>query len=418
MSFHVCFVGKNFSMTSKSSDKESLWPIAEKLSALGAEVSIVSYKSPNNERTLKRGSTTVHFIANGSEFVSKEDFPQLALKKISDLHVSNPINHVHSLDTPLKKFKKSFHKVSKKKPSLSYGIQVSSMEKMFLFLGPNNDSLWSLLKANLIYPIYFVKEFFFKDYFILREAQGVLVSSPKQALSLERHYLYPPNWIFQIPLDSYVSDLIFRKKSEELMEHYKLNPSTPVLATITNMQKPNELLFLLDVFEKVALTHPTAKFLIFGSGPHFEEIERNVLLKALDSRVHFTKNIPTSQIPDYISLSDVFININYTTSGFGPSLMEAMAQEKIIIGSEFSPISSVIEDGKNGFLIRPGEVNKCAHLIDQIFAGSIDKESIGKTAREDIKKILNRDKLTENTLKAFKKINSRGFKLFSIPFFN
>lgn len=417
MSFHVCFVGKNFSMTNTSSDKESLWPIAEKLAALGAEVSIVSYKSPNNERVLQRGSTTVHFVASGSEFVSKEDFPKLALKKISELHSTKPLDHVHSLDTPLKKFKKSFQKINRKKPTLSYGIQVSSMDEMFMFLG-SDDSLWSLLKANLIYPIYFVKKFFLKDYFILREAQGVLVSSPKQALSLERYYLYPPNWVFKIPLDSYVSDLIFRKKSEELMEQYQLNPSTPVLATVTDMQNPNELLFLLDVFEKIALTHPTAKFLIFGSGPQFKEIERNVLLKALDSRVRFIKNIPTAQIPDYISLSDVFININYTTSGFGPSLMEAMAQEKIIIGSEFSPISSVIENGKNGFLIRPGEVNKCAYLIDQIFTGVIDKESIGKTAREDIKKILNRDKLTENTLKAFKKINSRGFKLFSIPFFN
>lgn len=415
MSFHVCFVGKNFSMTTKSGDKESIWPIAEKLSEQGCKVTIVSYKSPTNEKTIDRGNVVVHFVASGNEFVSKEEFPILALGKLAQLHRMERFDHVHSLDTPLKKFKKAFHK---KTPSLSYGIQVSNIEEMFLLLGPTDDSLWSMIRSTLIYPIYFINKFFFKDYFILREAQGVLVSSPKQALSLERHYLYPPNWIFQIPLDSYVSDLIFRKKSEPLMEQYGIKPGTPVLATATNMKKPNELLFLIDVFERVALVHPTAKFLIFGAGPHFKEIQRRVLLKALDSRVIFTKNITNANIPDYISLSDIFININYTTSGFGPSLMEAMAQEKIIIGSEFSPISYVIEDGKNGFLIRPGEVQKCAHLIDQVFTGAIDKDSIGKTAREDIKNILNRDKLTEKTLKAFKKINSRGFRLFSIPFFN
>jgi len=415
MLFHVCFVGKNFSLTNKSGDKESIWPIAEKLSEQGCKVTIVSYKSPTNEKTINRGNVSVHFVASGSEFVSKEEFPSMALGKIAQLHETEHFDHVHSLDTPLKKFRKAFHK---KKPSLSYGAQVSSMEEMFLLLGPTDDSLWSMIRSTLIYPIYFINKFFLKDYFILREAQGVLVSSPKQALSLERHYLYPPNWIFQIPLDTYVSDLILRKKSEALMERYEINPDTPILATATNMKKPNELLFLLDVFEKVALTHPKAKFMIFGTGPYFEEIQRSVLLKALDSRVIFTKNISNAKIPDYISLSDIFININYTTSGFGPTLMEAMAQEKIIIGSEFSPISSVIEDGKNGFLIRPGEVQKCAHLIDQVFTGLIDKETIGKTAREDIKKILNRDKLTEKTLKAFKKINSRGFRLFSIPFFN
>jgi len=415
MAFHICFVGKTFSMVQKSGDKESIWPIAEKLSEQGCKVTIVAYKSPTHAKTVQKGNVVVHFVASGSEFVSKEEFPSLALNSLSSLHEQDCFDHVHSLDTPLKHFKRSF---KNKKPSLSYGVQVSNIEEMFLLLGPTDDSLWSMIKSTLIYPIYFINRFFFRDYFVLREAQGVLVNSPKQALSLERHYLYPPNWIFQIPLDSYVSDLIFRKKSEVLMEKYNLNTNTPVLATATNMKKPNELFFLLDVFEKVALTHPTAKFLIFGSGPYYKEVEKRVLLKALDSRVIFTKNVSNAQIPDYISLSDIFININYTTSGFGPSLMEAMAQEKVIIGSEFSPISSVIENGKNGFLIRPGEVQKCAHLIDQIFTGALDKESLGKTAREDIKNILNRDKLTEKTLKAFKKINSRGFRLFSIPFFN
>lgn len=414
MDFHVCFVGQNFLLTSKASDKENIWPIAERLSEMGVQVSIVAYKAPSSESTIKRKNTTIHFVASATEFVPTEDFPKAALQKLYEIHKENKIDHVHSLDTPLRKLK-SLLKPSK--PSLSYGVEVSSMKEMFNLLLVD-ESIIGLLKSNLLNPLVFLTKYFFKDYFALREAQGVFVSSPKQALSLERYYLYPPNWIFKIPLDSYVSDLILRKKSEQLLEQLKLSPNTPIVATSSSMKKPDELLYLLDVFEKVALIHPTARFLIIGNGPFFKEIERTVLLKALDSRVIFTKNVPKSQLPDYISLSDVFINISYTTSGFGPTLIEAMAQEKIIIGSEFSPISSIIDDGKNGFLIRPGDTMKCAHLIDQAFTGTMDTESIGKTARENIKKILDHDKLTEKTLKAFKKINSRKFKLFSIPFFN
>lgn len=412
--FHVCFVGLNFPLTSKASDKESIWPIAEKLSEMGVTVSIVAYKAPTQEMTLERKNTTIHFVAGANEFISKEDFPAAAALKVSEIHSINKIDHVHSLDSSLGKLKKV---IKRHRPSLSYGVQVTSMNEMFNLLSVD-ESITGLLKSNLINPLLFLKNYFFKDYFTLSKAQGVFVSSPKQALTLERYYLYPPNWIFQIPLDSYVSDLILRKKSDDLLKEYNLDEKTPIVATSSSMKKPDELLYILDVFEKVSLSHPEAKFLIIGNGPYFKEIEKAVLLKALDSRVIFTKNIPKTKLPDYIALSDVFINISYATSGFGPSLMEAMTQEKIIIGSEFSPISSIIENGKNGFLIRPGETDKCANLIDEAFTGAMDTQTIGQTAREDIKKILDRDKLTENTLKAFKKINSRGLKLFSIPFFN
>ncbi len=414
MSFHVCFVGQNLPLTTKASDQENVWPIADKLSEMGVKVSIISHKSPSNESNIRRKDIDIYFVASGSNFISKEEFPKAALHKLREIHQVQRIDHVHSLDTSLKGFKSQ---LKPNKPSLSYGVQASKMEEMFRLLSVD-ESILGLLASNLLNPLIFLKKYFFKDYFTLREAQGVFVSSPKQALSLERYYLYPPNWIFKIPLDSHVSDLILRKKSEKLLEQFNLPLNTPIVATSSSMEKPDELLYLLDVFEEVALIHPKAKFLVIGNGPYFKEIEKTVLLKALDSRVIFTKNIPKAQLPDYISLSDVFININYATSGFGPTLIEAMAQEKIIIGSEFSPISSIIDDGKNGFLIRPGETIKCANLIDQVFTGVMDTEIIGKTAREDIKKILDRDKLTEKTLKAFKKINSRGFKLFSIPFFN
>ncbi len=414
MNFHVCFVGRNFPLMSKTSDQENIWPIAEKLSEMDVTVSIITHKAPSNKITIRHKNITVYFVTNNNNFLSKNDFPKEALKKLKTIHNAHKIDHVHSLDTPLRKFKSFLNPC---KPSLSYGVQVSKIEEMFSLLSVD-DSLTGLLKSNLLNPIIFLKKYFFKDYFTLREAQGILVSSPKQALSLERYYLYPPNRIFKIPLDSYVSDLVLRKKSKKLLTQFNLILSTPIIATSSNMQKPDELFYLLDVFEQIALIHPKAKLLVIGNGPCFKDIEQTVLLKALDSRVIFTKNVPKSQLPDYVSLSNIFININYATSGFGPTLIEAMAQEKIIIGSEFSPISSIIDNGKNGFLIRPGETAKCVNLIDQVFTESIDVENIGKHAREDIKKILNQDQLTEKTLKAFKKINSKGFKLFSIPFFN
>lgn len=393
------------------SDKTNVWPIAQNLASLGHKVSIVTYKGPFKSSPWETEQTTIHFLSSQENFISVQDFPEQALKQVAQIHKTHPIDHVHSIDTNLKKFKKAFHK---KTPSLSYGAQASSMESMFSLFNPKSESSWELFKMTFVYPLYFLKKYLFSDYFSLKEAQGVFVNSPKQAVALERYYLYPRSWIFQVPLDTYINDLSLKQKNLKLLEELNISTDAPILATATKMLQHHDTVFLLDAFEKVALSHPKAKFLILGSGPAFKTIEKEVLLRALDSRVIFTKNIPSHLLRDYICLSDVFVNMNSQTSGFGATLIEAMAQQKVIIGSEFSPISHIIEHGKNGFLIRPGEVTKCANLIDEAFSGKIDANTLGQQARNDILKSLDKEQLTIKTLNAFKKINSRRSRLFSL----
>jgi glycosyltransferase involved in cell wall biosynthesis len=48
-------------------------------------------------------------------------------------------------------------------------------------------------------------------------------------------------------------------------------------------------------------------------------------------------------------------------------MVEAMAQKKIIIGSEMSPTSDLIADGKDGFLIRPADSDYLSQLLLNIF---------------------------------------------------
>lgn len=72
----------------------------------------------------------------------------------------------------------------------------------------------------------------------------------------------------------------------------------------------------------------------------------------------FTGSIPSSELTDYIVLSDIYVNLSSRTTGFEPSMLEAMAQKKVVIGSELSPISTIITDGLDGFLFaRPALLN-------------------------------------------------------------
>ena len=415
---HICFVSRSLPLTKTTNIQQSLWPVTDRLSEMGHTVSVISHKTSSGQSEFEKGDTTVYFISNKDQFNSVQDFSRLAEKKLSEIHKDNPIDHVHSLDTPLKNYKKIWGKKRKvQRPRLSYGVQSTSIEQVFTLFGSVKTNTRGMLLSTFIYPLIFLKNYFLKDYFTLRQAEAVFVSSPKQALALERYYLYPPENIFQVPLDSFMISLMLRSKSSKLLESLQLTNDVPVLATASIMNKPDDLYFLLDVFEKIALLYPKAKFLIVGDGPCFKEIERRVLLKALDSRVIMTKNVPTTSLSDLIGLSDIFVNLNLSASGLGRTLVEAMAQKKVIIGSELSPISNIIENGVNGYLIRPGETQRCTNLIDTLFADAEKRAQLGEKAREDVLSIFDQDLLAKKALSAFQKIQNRK-ALFRQAFFN
>jgi len=91
-----------------------------------------------------------------------------------------------------------------------------------------------------------------------------------------------------------------------------------VVVTVTDMSEMREIRSLLQAFELVAIKKPSARLIIVGFGPRLKEIEYEVLQLALGGRVIFTGAVKNQDVPDYIALSDVYINISSRTSGFEP----------------------------------------------------------------------------------------------------
>ncbi|MCB0385004.1 MAG: glycosyltransferase, partial [Bdellovibrionales bacterium] len=119
------------------------------------------------------------------------------------------------------------------------------------------------------------------------------------------------------------------------------------------------------------------------------------------SKVIFTGAMPNTALPDYIALADVFVNISSRTSGFEPSLLEAMAQKKVIIGSEVSPMGTIVEDGRDGFLIRPADVHSLSTLLIQVFSDQLPAREIGESARNKILNLFDMEKMVKETIEAY-----------------
>jgi glycosyltransferase involved in cell wall biosynthesis len=89
-----------------------------------------------------------------------------------------------------------------------------------------------------------------------------------------------------------------------------------------------------------------------------------------------------------------------------------MAQKKVVIGSELSPLADVIEDGVDGFLLRPADSESLSQLLLELFSGGMPLAEIGDRARQKIINIFDTKKMVFALLDAYRKIlvNSGRFK--------
>ncbi len=400
---NICIVSEKFPLTNPSGEVSFLWPIARGLVKRGHKVTVISWRNKNRLAFVERDGVRAFFLGEGS-LATVQAFPEMVLNKFRQLHAQDQFHLLHSLDD-------SGFEVGRRRSELGvavvYDVDATQMSQVYSILGMGQETLGSLLTTSFNVAWTFVKTYFKHDRKLLRSADAIFVHSPQQRLILERYYVYPDQRIFLVPFGVEVEDLSPREKSEELMKKLGLPLNAQIVVTSTDMSEFGEVRNLLLAFERLAIKKSTARLLIVGHGPLKNEIEYEVLRLALGSRVVFVGDIPAWQITEYIALADVFVNLSARSSGVEHSLLQAMAQKKAIIGSEVSPLANVVEDGVDGFLIRPADTYTLSELLLQVFNGQIQLNEMGEHARKKVLNLFDAEKMMAQTLAAYTQARRR-----------
>jgi glycosyltransferase involved in cell wall biosynthesis len=161
---------------------------------------------------------------------------------------------------------------------------------------------------------------------------------------------------------------------------------------------------LLRAFQKVAIKKPSARLIIAGHGPKFNELEFEVLSLALGSRVIFTGPITSEDLSDYISSADIFIKLHNRTSGFDLGVLEAMLQKKVVFAPESGPLAGLIDDGVDGFLVHPSDQEDLSRLLWAVFSQQLPLAEIGEQARNKVIQLFHPDHIVKKTIDAYRAI--------------
>jgi len=124
------------------------------------------------------------------------------------------------------------------------------------------------------------------------------------------------------------------------------------------------------------------------------ELYQNIVL--LDTTHSYTFMRDTYAACDIMCLPSV-------NEVFGLVFIEAMAMEKIVIGTKSGALPEIVDDRENGYLIEPDNDRQLAELILNIFElDEKEKSTVGKSARAKVVENFSLEKMIDKTIRIYK----------------
>lgn len=400
---NICMTSHQFPLSDRTSEYGFLFPIAKGLVQAGHKVTVISSQHNPISLELIKDGVQIYFI--DPKMQRRTNFPSEVRKKFSELHKKNKFHIIHSLDSsgsPIAKRRKLY------KLATAFDVRGTQLSQMFSLLSMRRENLSNMIKTDFVMLYKYLRTYWGTDRKILKSADAVFVSSPAERIALERYYYYPDARTFTVPYGVQFKSEVDSVAVEKLIQKHHLTRDNQSVVTISDMTNIETIKNLLKAFQKVAIKKPDTRLIILGDGPLMHELEYEVLSLALGNKVILVGAVADEEIFNYISIGQVFVNLSSRSTGFEPSLLVAMSQGKTIIGSEMSAISSIVEDGIEGFLVRPADVQTLSQLILDIFRGQLNTEEIGKRASLKVNDLFDTDKMVKITIDAYKKILNRS----------
>ncbi|PIW70438.1 MAG: hypothetical protein COW08_01850 [Ignavibacteriales bacterium CG12_big_fil_rev_8_21_14_0_65_30_8] len=155
----------------------------------------------------------------------------------------------------------------------------------------------------------------------------------------------------------------------KLKNRFGITDNDIVLGKIARLSVIKGHIYLLQAFEKISKQIPNVKLLLVGDGENKTKLLKFIDNKKLNDKIIFTGLIPTNEMPAVISLINIVVH-TALLEGLPRVFTQAQLMGKPIISFDLDGAHEVIEDGKNGYLIKPLNIemltNKIIDLVSNI----------------------------------------------------
>jgi len=153
---------------------------------------------------------------------------------------------------------------------------------------------------------------------------------------------------------------LYKQNNNKLLLKKKYNiKSKNVILFIGRIVEKKGVQYLIKAMPKILPKYPDTELIICGDGPLRTELENLTMNMDLGNCIRFAGYVSNENIKiEYLSLSDILVvpsilTKNKDTEGLGVVILEGLATGTAVIASDIGGITDIINDGFNGFLVKP-----------------------------------------------------------------
>ncbi|MCU0413539.1 MAG: glycosyltransferase family 4 protein [Ignavibacteriaceae bacterium] len=175
---------------------------------------------------------------------------------------------------------------------------------------------------------------------------------------------------------------ILLNDSSQIIQKVKTN-KLPIIGMVANFRTQKDHKTLLTALNILIKSGYKAELWLAGDGPTRAEMQKLATDLQIESNVRFLGMI--SNLTEIYRRIDVFV-LSTHYEGHPLAILEAMSFGLPVIATRVSSIQEVIEEGKNGLLVNPGDPNDLALALKKILTNDLLfsqlSEASLKTTRE------------------------------------
>jgi len=139
--------------------------------------------------------------------------------------------------------------------------------------------------------------------------------------------------------------------------------------------------YLIEAADILCQRRQDLRFVIIGDGALKQELESLRSAFDLEDKVEFIGY--RQDIPNLLLGIDIMVQSSIE-EGFGLSIIEAMAMNKPVIGTNVGGVPEIIEQGRTGYLIQSKNPVELAEKIDLLLNNDKYREEMGREARKSV----------------------------------